>query len=410
MFSDTLTIIVGHPNTKIQISSMTKLINQMRGEGVERDVLVCTHCELPKSIKELPIFIYEDPENPKIEIDDLPYPKFNENYESPEVGFYDKKYFGFGSSFYYTNTTDKIKFQIPVRPHPWHFAALKNVENGIKFAKMNGYKYFNYMEADFDLHEDDINNFELIKNDLIKKNKKLYSIFYTNTSSEILYEKSDQLWGIGMELLVGEVDFFYDNIKWCKNIYEFKENCFQIFLETKLPKLTWAHELSIEAYVYENLKNLKDDILCEYKSSFRMGGQNKCDYFPNSKLQTQIIESEDIISILVNKGTNIVGVGIFAAEEPMEYQIIFSINNKVDSTINALKERYENNHYYFQLFFLEPGDIYTFQVIKARGGGATKLHKKLMYEKTLTIYDIDDYAEVDGERGRMYPMTFEYVE
>ena len=45
---------------------------------------------------------------------------------------------------------------------------------------------------------------------------------------------------------------------------------------------------------------------------------------------------------------------IFAAEEPMEYQIIFSINNKVDSTINALKERYENNHYYFQLFLRLP--------------------------------------------------------
>ena len=48
MSKDTLSIVVGHPNNETQISAMSNIVDQLKKTST--DILVCTHCEIPKFI------------------------------------------------------------------------------------------------------------------------------------------------------------------------------------------------------------------------------------------------------------------------------------------------------------------------------------------------------------------------
>ena len=215
MSEKTLSIVVGHPDNEIQISAMDNIVNQL-----PNDILICTHCEIPDFIKEKVDYTIVDLDNnQKITKKDLPYAPFKGRIKNiktdvsdEELGkknIYDQNYIGFGTSQGYWDDYRGIRFKAAMRPHPWHYAALKNVENGIKFAKKNGYKYFNYMEADFKLHDEEVDNLKKVRDKLIDSNKKLYCIYYNDN----IHKNNELIWGISMELLIGEVDFFHDVIR-----------------------------------------------------------------------------------------------------------------------------------------------------------------------------------------------------
>ena len=419
MSEKTLSIVVGHPDNEIQISAMDDIVNQLR--KTPTDILICAHCEIPDFIKEKVDYTIVDLDNnQKITKRDLPYAPFKDKLnnitsdisdeELDKKNLYDQNYIGFGTSQNYWDDDRGIRFNAPMRPHPWHYAALKNVENGIKFAKKNGYKYFNYMEADFKLHDDEVDNLKKVRDKLIDSNKKLYCIYYNDN----IHKNNELIWGISMELLIGEVDFFHNVIRWPDTLQRFKDNCFSFFLDTVAPAFTWAHELSIEAYVYESIKwarkldllyNETDDILAVNRSH----SEPHCSQFPKSKLNTSVTsEHTGIVTLVVDKN-NIERAGIFCLARrggnPVRYQYILTKDGVIQFCKDTLPEQWVDGNYFFEEFYLDRESQYRLQVIAPDGGGVSRLHKKLIYEQSFTVSELVNYTD----RGKMFPCEYEYT-
>ena len=418
MSKDTLSIVVGHPNNETQISAMSNIVDQLKKTST--DILVCTHCEIPKFIVDKVDYTIVDLDNnQKIKHKDLSYPSFKDRIsvdwakwkltpqQLQKKNIYDQNYIGFGTTQNYFDGLRGINFQAPMRPHPWHYAALKNVENGIKFAKKNGYKYFNYMEADFQLHNDEVGNFEKVKKKLIDRNKKLYCIYYNDN----FHKRKDLMWGISMELLIGEVDFFHNVIKWPDSLQRFKDNCFGFFLDTVAPAFTWAHELSIEAYIYENINWAhKLDSVYNEVTDISPESQKYCSQFPKSKLNTSVTsEHTGIVTLVVNKD-DYQKAGIFCSAKiggrVVRYQYLLTKDGVIEICKEALPQQWIDGNYFFEEFYLEKGSKYKLQVIAPKGGGVSKLHKKLVYEQSFTVDELINYTAV----GKMFPCEYQYTE
>ena len=116
------------------------------------------------------------------------------------------------------------------------------------------------LECDVELDDRDLNVFEETKIRLLEEDKDGYVLLYDN--SHLPFEDCLGFCGLSAEFLIGNTKFFYENIKWVNSKEEYLKNCWKLFDDVlKTSNLTWIHYITIESYLYENLRYFINDRL-----------------------------------------------------------------------------------------------------------------------------------------------------
>lgn len=411
-----LFIIFGHPDTEEKISDMLNVVSQVKKTG--KEILVTANCEVPDVIQNEIDYCIVDYNNPSIEISDY--------VDREGRGLYDPYYTGFGTGYINKFPNSDNNVNIVLRAHPYHCAALILIGNGIRFAFNNNYDFFYVLECDVELDDRDLNVFEETKIRLLEEDKDGYVLLYDN--SHLPFEDCLGFCGLSAEFLIGNTKFFYENIKWVNSKEEYLKNCWKLFDDVrKTSNITWIHYITIESYLYENLRYFINDRFLK-ETTLESSKDVKCTLFPNSIFQTKsynAISVDETAMLVVDSNlknevavymTNLELSDVRYRYEFFEMEVGYEGSSSIlmEEVVELFPSRVEgvdipnylegtkvpfNRDYTLQYFKKLPtkfDKLYSLNIYNE-----TNLNSKLIFSKTFTKKDLIGYVD------RHFPMFYD---
>jgi hypothetical protein len=236
--NDDIIVVTAYPNTPAKIDVLKRCLLQLK--KTNKEILLCSHYPANEDILSLVNYYVYDSRNEIIS---------KEEY----VQYIDKD-----SSYYYSDADAFIFYIRNLYDYYHYFAIYQLFEVAFKYVNVLGKKYCHLLEGDVIVQDDDLGQFDVIKNRVVNNNKKAYFQFNGDFAA------------YSVTYFFIDVEFFLSNFQFIKTKKEYIER--------------YKSRMFIEAAVTSELEPVKGLIdIDEWGCHFKY-----LNAFPNSKDSTNL--------------------------------------------------------------------------------------------------------------------------